>query len=617
MTLARRLPAFTWDRIAPLREKAGLHPDGPVDLSMGTPVDPVPGLIRDALAAASDAPGYPATWGTPRLRSAAAGWLARAHGVPVSPDDVLPVVGTKEFIAWLPVMLGLGPGDVVLQPELAYPTYDIGARLAGASVLASDSLLGAGPARVRLVWVNSPSNPTGRVLPAEHLRKVVAWARERGAVVASDECYISLGWDAAPVSVLHPSVCGGSHDGVLAVHSLSKRSNLAGYRAGFVTGDPALVADLLAIRKQAGMIMPGPVQAAMAAALSDDVHAAEQRERYAARRSVCVRLSPRRAGSSTTPRRACTCGSRIRRTTAGRRPNCSPPRAASWSPRASCTVRPGNGTSGWRSPPPWAGAGVQASIDEQARAAIAGVAAVRLRGGGHHRLAARCRIEAHNWTTATATRSGSSSSARRKAGARPASSRTRSTPRPSSTPPSPRCTATPRCRSTRRLRTCSTARTVRPTSSGPTGRAADRLLHREVAAQRVLLVHPVRPGEPGGGGAADRADVRAGGAESRRGEDHHRPFGQKERKSTAVLHVQRAAAWTVASWLVAHARPTTSAKYGMPVSPGKPRMAVWAGSANPTRHRRQGRTVSSLAEAASSGDPPYCVSSRTTTGVHP
>ena len=201
------------------------------------------------------------------------------------PDDVLPVVGTKEFIAWLPVMLGLGPGDVVLQPELAYPTYDIGARLAGAAVVASDSLLSAGPSRVRLVWVNSPSNPTGRVLPTEHLRKVVEWGRERGAVVASDECYISLGWEAAPVSVLHPDVCGSSRDGVLAVHSLSKRSNLAGYRAGFVTGDPALVADLLAIRKQAGMIMPGPVQAAMTAALDDDAHAREQRERYAGRRS--------------------------------------------------------------------------------------------------------------------------------------------------------------------------------------------------------------------------------------------------------------------------------------------------------------------------------------------
>ena len=284
MTLAGRLPAYTWDRIAPLREKAGLYPDGPVDLSMGTPVDPVPGLIRDALAEASNAPGYPATWGTPRLRAAAAGWLARAHGVRVPPDDVLPVIGTKEFIAWLPVMLGLGPGDVVLHPELAYPTYDLGVRLAGATAVASDSLLAAGPdpqPRVKLVWVNSPSNPTGRVLPAGHLRKVVEWARERGAVVASDECYISLGWEVSPVSVLHPDVCGSSRDGVLAVHSLSKRSNLAGYRAGFVTGDPALVADLLAISKQAGMIMPDPVQAAMTAALGDDAHAWQQRQRYA------------------------------------------------------------------------------------------------------------------------------------------------------------------------------------------------------------------------------------------------------------------------------------------------------------------------------------------------
>ena len=296
MTLASRLPAYTWDRIAPLREKAALHPDGPVDLSMGTPVDPVPDVIRAALAEASNAPGYPATWGTPHLRSAAAGWLARAHGVCVSPDDVLPVVGTKEFIAWLPVMLGLGPGDVVVHPALAYPTYDIGVRLAGATAVASDDLpsgsgFGSGGgsgafSRVRLVWVNSPSNPTGRVLSAEQLRRVVAWARERGAVVASDECYISLGWEVSPVSVLHPDVCGPSAEGVLAVHSLSKRSNLAGYRAGFVTGDPALVADLLAVRKQAGMIMPGPVQAAMAAALEDDAHAGAQRLRYAGRRIV-------------------------------------------------------------------------------------------------------------------------------------------------------------------------------------------------------------------------------------------------------------------------------------------------------------------------------------------
>jgi succinyldiaminopimelate transaminase len=304
VTLAGRLPAFTWDRIAPLREVAGRHPDGPVDLSMGTPVDPVPDVIRAALAAASDAPGYPATRGTPRLRGAAAGWLARAHDVSVSPDDVLPVIGTKEFIAWLPVMLGLGAGDVVVHPELAYPTYDIGARLAGATALASDGpLLGPGPAlasgpasasasasasggRVGLVWLNSPSNPTGRVLSAAQQRAAVAWARAHGAVLASDECYLPLGGEASPVSVLHPDVCGGSRDGVLAVHSLSKRSNLAGYRAGFVTGDPALVADLLAIAKQAGMIVPGPVQAAMTAALDDDEHAGAQRMRYGERRSV-------------------------------------------------------------------------------------------------------------------------------------------------------------------------------------------------------------------------------------------------------------------------------------------------------------------------------------------
>jgi succinyldiaminopimelate transaminase len=301
MTLASRLPAYTWDRIAPLREKADLHPDGPVDLSMGTPVDPVPDVIRAALAEASDAPGYPATRGTARLRSAAAGWLARGHGVCVSPDDVLPVIGTKEFIAWLPVMLGLGPGDVVVHPALAYPTYDIGIRLAGATAVASDDLpsgsgsgsgfgfgfgFRAGSGSVRLVWVNSPSNPTGRVLSAEQLRQVIAWARERGAVVASDECYITLGWEVSPVSVLHPDVCGTSAEGVIAVHSLSKRSNLAGYRAGFVAGDPALVADLLALRKQAGMIMPQPVQAAMTAALEDDAHASTQRLRYAGRRIV-------------------------------------------------------------------------------------------------------------------------------------------------------------------------------------------------------------------------------------------------------------------------------------------------------------------------------------------
>jgi len=174
----------------------------------------------------------------------------------------------------------------VVLPTVAYPTYEVGVRLAGAEPVRADGTLATGPAPVRLVWVNSPANPTGRVLPAEHLRKVVDWARERGAVVASDECYLDFGWEDTPVSVLHPSVTGGDHTGVLAVHSLSKRSNLAGYRAGFVAGDPALVAGLLETRKHAGLIVPGPVQAAATAAYGDDAHVAEQRARYAARRAL-------------------------------------------------------------------------------------------------------------------------------------------------------------------------------------------------------------------------------------------------------------------------------------------------------------------------------------------
>jgi succinyldiaminopimelate transaminase len=291
-TLAARLPRYPWDALEPYRVKALAHPGGIVDLSIGTPVDSVPDVVREALAGASNAPGYPATAGTRALRQAAAGWLARRHQVTVDPDAVLPVIGTKEFIAGLPTLLGLGTGDVVVHPELAYPTYDVGARMAGATPVAAEGLVSLGPQLgsepVRLVWLNSPSNPTGRVLPAEHLRKVVAWARERGAVVASDECYISLGFSESPVSVLHPDACGGSHEGLLAVHSLSKRSNMAGYRFGFVTGDPALVAELLAIRKHAGMIVPEPVQAAAVAALIDDAHADAQLARYARRRALLL-----------------------------------------------------------------------------------------------------------------------------------------------------------------------------------------------------------------------------------------------------------------------------------------------------------------------------------------
>jgi succinyldiaminopimelate transaminase len=283
------LPEFPWDTLADAKALAGAHPDGIVDLSVGTPVDPVAPLIREALAAAASAPGYPATAGTLRLRESAVAALARRYGVTgLTEAAVLPVIGTKELIAWLPTLLGLGPADVVVVPELAYPTYDVGARLVGAQVLRADSLTQLGPQSPALVYLNSPSNPTGRVLGVDHMRKVVGWARERGAIVASDECYLGLSWDAEPFSVLHPSICDGDYTGLLAVHSLSKSSSLAGYRAGFVVGDPGLVVELLAVRKHAGMMVPTPVQAAMVAALDDDAHERQQRERYARRRAALL-----------------------------------------------------------------------------------------------------------------------------------------------------------------------------------------------------------------------------------------------------------------------------------------------------------------------------------------
>ncbi len=284
--VSAELPAFPWDTLADVTARARAHPNGIVDLSVGTPVDEVAPVVRAALAAAAAAPGYPATAGTAGLRRAMIDALGRRYGVTgLTEAAVLPVIGTKELIAWLPTLLGLGADDLVVVPELAYPTYDVGARLAGARVVAADSLTQLGPQRPALVYVNSPANPTGRILGVEHLRKVVTWARERGVVVASDECYLGLAWDGEPVSVLHPSVCDGDHTGLLAVHSLSKTSSLAGYRAGFVAGDAGLVGELLAVRKHAGMMVPTPIQSAMVAALDDDAHEKEQRERYARRRA--------------------------------------------------------------------------------------------------------------------------------------------------------------------------------------------------------------------------------------------------------------------------------------------------------------------------------------------
>ncbi|MEE1927732.1 succinyldiaminopimelate transaminase [Streptomyces sp. TRM 70351] len=285
--LSSRLPDFPWDRLEPYKATAAAHPDGIVDLSVGTPVDPVPGVVQRALADAADRPGYPTVWGTPALRDAITGWCGRRLGARgLTHGNVLPVVGSKELVAWLPVQLGLGPGDRVAHPRLAYPTYEVGARLAGAEPVVYDSPLELDPAGLRLLWLNSPSNPTGRVLGAAELRETVAWAREHGVLVFSDECYLELGWDAEPVSVLHPDVCGGSHEGVVAVHSLSKRSNLAGYRAAFLAGDASVLGELLTVRKHGGMMVSAPVQAATIAALGDDAHVAAQRERYAARRAA-------------------------------------------------------------------------------------------------------------------------------------------------------------------------------------------------------------------------------------------------------------------------------------------------------------------------------------------
>ena len=294
------LPDYPWEAMAPYLATAAEHPGGPVNLSIGTPVDHTPVLVQEALQRAADAPGYPTVHGTPALRAAIADWFARRRGVPgLDPRDVMPTVGSKELVAWLPFLLGLRPGDVVVRPTVAYPTYDIGATFAGAEHVAADDLDELDVEtrqRVRLVWVNSPANPTGSVRDAESLKRIVDQARGLGAVVASDECYAELGWGewdvqrgGRPVpSILDPLVAGGSHEGLLAVYSLSKQSNLAGYRAAFVAGDPVIMANLVNSRKHAGMIVPYPVQEAMRVALGDDAHVQAQKDLYRRRRERIV-----------------------------------------------------------------------------------------------------------------------------------------------------------------------------------------------------------------------------------------------------------------------------------------------------------------------------------------
>lgn len=278
-----RLPDFPWDSLAPFRDRAAHVAGGVVDLSVGTPVDPTPELIANALIAHANAPGYPTTAGLPELHRSIASWLETRLGA-VPGAGILPTIGSKEAVATLPWQLGIGAGDAVVIPRISYPTYAVGALAVGADVIATDT-----PEEVTnaaLVWLNSPGNPTGAVISAARLHEVISYARSRNIPVLSDECYIELGWDAEPMSALHPDVNGGSLDGIVVLHSLSKRSNLAGYRFGHLAGDPELIATLLERRKHLGAMVPLPVQHAAAAAYRDTVHVDEQRSRYASRREI-------------------------------------------------------------------------------------------------------------------------------------------------------------------------------------------------------------------------------------------------------------------------------------------------------------------------------------------
>ena len=288
-----RLPEYPWQQLKPYSALAAQHSGGAVDLSIGSPVDPTPKVIQDALIAGSNAPGYPTTAGSLEFRQAVVEWFARRRGVTgLTADNIMPTIGSKELISFLPLFLGLGAGDAVVQPKAAYTAYAVGAALAGAEIVSEDDPE-LWPANAKLIWINSPGNPDGKVLDVDFLRRAVARAREIGALLASDECYAELGWDGKWAdeiipSILDPRVIDGNLDGVLAVYSLSKQSNLAGYRAAFAAGSADLIKAIVNLRMHSGMITPMPVQRAMTAALNDDQHVAEEKALYRARRDVLL-----------------------------------------------------------------------------------------------------------------------------------------------------------------------------------------------------------------------------------------------------------------------------------------------------------------------------------------
>lgn len=285
---AQSLPDFPWDSLVPARNRAAQYPGPVCDLTIGTPVDDTPAIIQNALAGATNAHGYPAVLGSTELRAAIGAWMAR-RGI-TSDVAILPTIGSKEMVGLLPSLMGLGAGARVGFPDVAYPTYDVGARLAGATpvLIDTDSDPASWPT-LDLLWLNSPGNPNGHVLSRPQLRAIVAWARGCGAVVASDECYAELCWDVAEApSLLDDAVCGGDPAGLLMVYSLSKQSNMAGYRASWLAGDPAIVLPIAELRKHLGFMMPAPVQHAMAIALGDAEHVSVQRDVYRRRRDTLL-----------------------------------------------------------------------------------------------------------------------------------------------------------------------------------------------------------------------------------------------------------------------------------------------------------------------------------------
>ena len=272
-----KLPDFPWDALAPYGDKAKAHPSGFIDLSQGTPVDATPEFIQSAFKAASNSPSYPVTAGTPELREAITKWAREQLGA-TGDFGVLPLIGSKELVAWLPTIL---ESTHVLYPEVAYPTYLVGSMIAKTKSSTVDFDANTWP-DADLAWVNTPSNPTGRVHSDLELLNAIEWARKGGVVVA-DECYLEFGNGITPKSIL--SLTGGNNKNILAIHSLSKRSSIAGYRAAMMIGDKDLIAKILEVRKHAGLMVPLPVQKAMVAALGDNQHVAEQRDRYNARKA--------------------------------------------------------------------------------------------------------------------------------------------------------------------------------------------------------------------------------------------------------------------------------------------------------------------------------------------